>query len=369
MQEWAPQAMLFGLAMDLALLGTIHLRLWKDRYKGQLIALASMLSLGAVGGLIWSDINSSKAEMLLVVYEVLLPAVLFMQLARFLPNKHYQWALLPISAMMMIYALISGWGFQSTQMLYYDLIILVVLSVVVLALFVRSAYSEQELPFILGGLVLILILGPGYGFLWSNLDINKAIFAIVGSTSGALIVLGRLKSSFVHFNIPSVQARKGKVKTKNVSIPGGIFVVPHERYPEAKTAFEEDIISGRAGLWISMDPISNKLGPKKGMSGYGGLISAQLTHSTFVEDALDPMKTDSIRRSLSEYLKMTGNGMIFIKDLHYMISNTDIWEVVELLKYLREKSASKDWTILLGSELIDEWELENMEKAGIGAWE
>jgi len=370
MQDWAPQAMLFGLAIDLALIGTLHLRLWKDNYRFQLLSLVVLLILGAVGGLIWSDLYSPKAEKLLVVYEAVLPAFLFAQLARFMPTKYLQWVLIPVSAVVVVVAFINGWGFQSSQMFYYELIILIFQIVLVCILSVRSTFTEQEPLFILGALALLLVFGPGYGLLWSKLEINTGIFAIVGSAAGALIVVGRLRSSFLHFNIPMNQDRKRLSQASSWSVPRGIQIVPKERYDEVRRAFEHDVKAGRVGLWISMDPASYGIGHKKGVSRAtgGSLLTAQLTHSSFVDNALDPMRVESIKRSLSEFLKMTGNGMVFIKDLHYIVSNSDIWQTTELLKFLREKSTSDGWSILVGADLLDSWELENLRKAQFQDW-
>jgi hypothetical protein len=369
MQEWAPQAMLFGLAIDLALVGMVQMRLWKDNYRAQLLALIVLLGMGAVAGLIWSDLSSAKAEVLLVAYEALLPAIIFLQFARFLPRLELQWAFMPISAVMMIVAFNQGWGFQSSQMLYYETVILIVQVALVLGWSIKGAFTEEELIFILAALALLLVFGPGYGLLWSNFEINKALFAIIGSAAGVFIVVGRLRSSFLHFIFPRDEGRRKTPKIKRGELPEGILIVSKQGYNSAWKTFELDIKAGRNGIWISMDPASHLL-KKKGTlrTKVPGLLTAQLTHSLFVENAMDPMKLETIKRSFLEFLKMNGDGIIFVKDLHYLVSNTDIWETIELLKFLRERIPSKSYTILLGSDLIGDWELEYLKKAGAKDW-
>ena len=370
MQEWAPQAMLFGLAIDLAILGTVHLRLWKDLYKMQLLSLVILLGMGAVSGLIWSDIFSPRAEKLLVVYEALVPAFIFLQLARFMPRPYLQWALLPVSIMVAAVALFNGWGFQSSQLMYYEIVILVAQMALVLAWSAKGTFAEEELLFILGALTLLLVLGPGYGLMWPGLEVNHALFAIIGSAAGGLIVIGRMRSSFLHFIVPTNKDRGNITKAKRGCLPEGILIVPKQRYDEAAKAFDQEIRTGRTGLWISMEPVSHVLGHRRGMpkTAARGLYAAQLTHSTFVENALEPINVGAIERSLSEFLKMTGDGMIFIRDLHYLVSNTDIWEITELLKSIRNKSPNKKMTVVLGTDLIDGWELAHLKKAGAKDW-
>ena len=95
-----------------------------------------------------------------------------------------------------------------------------------------------------------------------------------------------------------------------------------------------------------------------------GLLAAQLTHATFVENALEPTDIGPIKRSLAEFLKMTADGMVFMRDMHYLVSNTDIWNMTELLRFLREKGPSSRTTLLVGTDLLDEWEVAHLKKAG-----
>ena len=368
MQDWAPQAMLFGLAIDLALLGTVHLRLWKDRYKLQLLSLTVILGLGALLGLIWSDLSSPKAEMALVVYEALLPFFIFLQLARFLQRTWFQYLLLPVGLVVAFVALSQGWGFQSTPMLTYEVVILLVQVCLVIAWSLKGIFLEEELLFILGAQALLLVLGPGYGFMWPGLGINSACFAIAGAVAGGLIVLGRTRSSYLHFIVPGSLGPKMKSKKGDTIVPAGMLLVPRNLSDEVKKAFEKDLKIGRIGLWISMEPVSQVLGKKRTVASFGTMLAAQLTHSSFVENSLDPMDTGAIKRSLAEYLKMTGNGMIFIQDMHYLVSNTDIWEITELLKFLKDKAPSKRTSILIGSDLLDNWEMSYLRKAGAKDW-
>jgi len=371
MQEWAPQAMLFGLALDLALLGTVYLRLWKDIYKAQLLSFVLLLGSGALAGLIWSDMSSPKAEMFLVVYEAMIPAVLFLQLARFMPRGYFQWALLPVSSVVAIVALYEGWGFQSSEMLAYEAIAFAAQIVLVLAWSAKGTFTEEELHFNLVAQAFLLVLGPGYRLLWPGLELSGAIFAIAGAMAGGLIVVGRMRSAFLHFLVPGAQDRRKTTNAKHGTLPAGIVIVPKEKYDEARTAFEKDIDAGRIGLWISMDPVSHIFGHKKGptINRGRGLLAAQLTHSSFVDTALEPTNIDALNRSLSEFLKMTGDGMVFIRDFHYLVSNTDIWRMTDLLRSLRDKGPSKRITMLIGADLIDGWEIEHLRKAGVRDWQ
>jgi len=368
MHDWAPQAMLFGLAIDLALLGTIHLRLWKDFYKHQLLALALLLGTGALLGFVWSDMYSPKAERLLVVYEALLPFAIFLQLARFMPRPWLQWAPMPVAAVVACVALALGWDFQSTPMLAYEAVFLIAQLVMVLAWSVKGTFSEEELLFVISAQALLLVLGPGYAVLWPKLGMSDSLFAIAGAAAGALIVVGRMRSSFLHFVTPGTILRKRPLSWKGGALPAGIILVPHDKYEHAKGLFQEEVLAGRAGLWISTEPVSHVLGHRKGDSirrpNAPGLLAAQLTHVTFVENALEPMDVGTIKRSLAEFLKMTGDGMVFVRDMHYLVSNTDIWNMTELLKFLREKVPSSRTTLLVGTDLLDEWEVAHLKKAG-----
>jgi hypothetical protein len=217
----------------------------------------------------------------------------------------------------------------------------------------------------------LLVLGPGYGLLWPDLEVNKALFAIFGSTASGLIVVGRMRASFLHFIVSIPKDQIKNTKAKRGLLHEGIFFVPKQRYDEAWRSFEHDLKTGRIGLFISMEPVSHVLGYKRGMpkTGSHGLYAAQLTHTSFVENAMEPANIGAIERSLSEFLKMTNDGMIFIRDLHYLVSNTDIWEITELLKSINKKNPSRRMTVILGSDLIDDWELAHLKKAGVRVWQ
>jgi len=364
--------MLFGLALDLALLGTIQLRLWKDFYRPQLLALALLLGAGALLGFVWSDMFSATAERALVVYEALLPFAIFLQLARFLPRPWLQWAPLPVAAVVACAALALGWGFQSTPMLAYEAVFLIAQLVMVLAWSVKGTFSEEELLFVIAAQALLLVLGPGYGVLWPKLGMSDSLLAIAGAAAGALIIVGRMRSSFLHFVSPGAIVRKRPSKQKGGALPAGIILVPLGKYDNAKGQFKEDVKAGRTGLWISTEPVSHVLGHRKGDSVHRsktpGLLAAQLTHATFVENALEPTDIGTIKRSLAEFLKMTGDGMVFVRDMHYLVSNTDIWNMTELLRFLREKVPSARTSILVGTDLLDEWEVAHLRKAGAADW-
>ena len=368
MQEWAPQAMLFGLAIDLALLGTVHLQIWRDRYKPQLLSLTVLLGLGALLGLLWSDMSSPKAEKLLVVYEALLPAFVFLQLARFLQRPWFQYIPLIVALIVAGLALSQGWGFLSTPLLYYEVVIILAQLGLVIAWSFNGTFLEEELIFVLAAQALLLVMGPGYGLLWPGLGLNSALFALVGAIAGGLIVIGRTRSSYLHFIVPSRKGPENKVGKKSFCVPTGMFIVPKESYEDMKKVFNNDLKAGRTSLWISIEPVSHVLGKGIKDPRSGALQAAQLTHSTFVENSLDPMDIGALKRSLAEFLKMSDNGMVYIKDLHYLVSNTDIWEITELLKFLVDKVPSKKTSIILGSDLLDSWEISSIKKTGAKDW-
>ena len=71
--DFTPQAMLFGIAIDLALLGLVTMRARRGSDYPLLLGLVLVLGFGAVCGFAQVALYSVKAKPLLVVYELVLP--------------------------------------------------------------------------------------------------------------------------------------------------------------------------------------------------------------------------------------------------------------------------------------------------------
>lgn len=361
--EYAPQAMLFGIAIDLALLGLVYLRMWRDYYRTNLLIMIVVLGLGAVLGFASSAYWSRKAEALLLVYELLLPFVFWLQLARFLPRAVLQWVPLPLVGAVGALAWVQGWGFQSGPLLVYELASLLTMLVLVFAWSMKGSFSEGEPVFLLSALVVLVVMGPAYAFVWPDMGLHSTAFAIVGGIAASVVAVGKMRSSFLHLDVPSVA---GKVADVDGAVLGpGLFIVPPGRMGSVKDSFMKDIRLGRYGLWVSKDPVARVKGQVKGRGMEGTMFVAQLTHADFVENALDPSDSGKVQRSLAEFLKRTGNGIILVSDGHYLVSNTDVWEVAEVMGHLARKVAPKGSTILFGSDLLADHELDHLRKMGM----
>jgi hypothetical protein len=358
-----PQMMLFGIAIDLALLSIILMRERKGTEFPYLLAMVLVLGMGAICGFLQVDIYSVKVRPLLVVYELLLPAVFWVQLVRLSHGKDSIWVPVPVVAVVGGLAFMSGWEFQCFELLVYELVFLLVITVIVSVRTLTGPFAEGEGFYLLAGLAVLLVMGPGYGLVWTDIGFHYKTFAIVGGGAGALVLAGKVMNPFLQFRIRASGPVEGSLRS-------GIHMVPPELMNEAMKAFMRDVKGGRNGLYISMEPVAKVLG-RWGQKGEGAtperpnLFAAQLTHSLFLENSLDPSNSDILGRTLAEFFKRSNGGAVMVRDGHYLVSNTDVWELTEVLGFLEDRMG-EDGTLLIGTELLDDWETSHLEKTGVG---
>jgi len=361
--DFTPQAMLFGIAIDLALLSIIYMQVRRGSDFPHLLSLVLVLGMGAICGFLQADLFSVKVRPLLVVYELLLPVVFWLQLVRLSNGKHMTWVPIPVLAIVGGLAFMNGWEFQSFELLVYELVFLLVLVVMVAAWTMTGTFMEGEGMYLLAGVALLLVMGPGYGLMWNDIGFHYSFFAIVAGGAGAIVVAGKVMNPFLHFQIPMADLEKGSLKT-------GIHMVPPELMNRTTKVLLKDVRMGGNGLYISMELVPKVLDMwGKGSKGLDpdrpNLFAAQLTHSMFSEHALDPSDSDIFRRTLAEFFKRSKGGTVMVRDGHYMVSNTDIWELAEVLKFLRDRM-TKDSTLLIGTDLLADWEVAHLEKMEVG---
>jgi hypothetical protein len=361
--DFTPQAMLFGIAIDLALLGLVTMRARRGSDYPLLLGLVLVLGFGAVCGFAQVALYSVKVRPLLVVYELVLPYAFWIWLSRLLYARNLHWAPLPFVIIVGVLAWQGGWGFQSPELLTYELVFLLLMMVAAVTWSLKGVYLEGEGLYLIGALALLLVMGPAYGLIWGDLEVHFMVFALVGAIAGGAVVAGKMMNPVLNFPITKVA---GEDTHGEWDLGPGIFIVPPESMRKVQRSFENDVRRGRFGLWISTDPVAKVLGSSVAQDrDDANKFAARLTHTTFSEYALDPSDADTFRRTLAEFFRRTRDGVVLIKDGHYLMSNTDVWEVAEVLDFLKAKIGKKGATLLLEGDLLGSWERKHLESIGV----
>lgn len=360
------QIMLLSIILNIILLCFILLILFRDHDLPTYLFTIFLLGFGTMLGYLAAELYSVKAKALLLIYELLLPLAFWSHLTKFIHIDKVKWVPVPMMVIAGLIAYMYQYEFHSQAMLVYELVFLLGQVMVIAYLIYNDPFLCDEKLYLLASLITLLVYGPAYGLLWGELGVNTKFFSIVASFALTILLVGKGRN-------PTLDLAIGKVPegveqgSKRKFRPGQYLFDPDER-KRILSSFLDDVVSGRNGLLMSMSPVPMVMVKLKKMNkdiGSANLSIAHLTHAPFSENALDPNDTRVFIRSVTEFIKRSKGGLILIQDLHYLVSNTNIWEVCEAIRYLQEIGSDLQYTLLLDKDLLADWEVDHLRKVKV----